>query len=281
MLSPFRRPEKVQEEIIDTHILPLLGLAEANRPPHLPEPIERAAPLAAPEVQAELSRILASPLFCKAYRASRLLRYLVEKAQAGAVRETNEYAIGIEVFARDAASYSTGEDPIVRVQVGRLRERLKCYYAGEGGRNPIRVRIPLGSYLPRFERAGSFSLAPRLAFRPLACITQAPPAPSFTQGLNEELGYRLHREFGDWLAALLPAGESSDQLHDRAISHVLEGAVRMEGERTRISVRLLDLVRHRVCWSEQFDHDSDLSIARQELLAAACCEALHRHFRKA
>lgn len=56
---------------------------------------------------------------------SRLLAYLVERAITDCARDTSEYAIGIGVFDRDPLHYSPGEDPVVRVQVGRLRTKLK------------------------------------------------------------------------------------------------------------------------------------------------------------
>ena len=42
-------------------------------------------------------------------------------------------------------------DPIVRVQVYRLRQKLKEYYELEGAQESILVEIPKGHYLPKFE----------------------------------------------------------------------------------------------------------------------------------
>jgi hypothetical protein len=85
------------------------------------------------EAQTALQLVLASSLFNNAPRRSCLLKFLVEKALSGAVWNTKEYIIGIEVFDRDPSTYCTNDDPIVRVQVGRLRETLKIYYATIGG----------------------------------------------------------------------------------------------------------------------------------------------------
>ncbi|MEC5218929.1 hypothetical protein RCH09_003904 [Actimicrobium sp. GrIS 1.19] len=117
-------------------------------------------------VRAALAEILASAGFARAQRMQELLRFLVEKQMTGAVRETSEYAIGIEVFERDAATYSTCEDPIVRVQIGRLREKLRHYYATAGAQTTLRFAIPVGSYMPTIStveayRAGSADLGGR------------------------------------------------------------------------------------------------------------------------
>ena len=42
-------------------------------------------------------------------------------------------------------------DPIVRVQVYRLTQKLKEYYELEGAQESILVEIPKGDYLPKFE----------------------------------------------------------------------------------------------------------------------------------
>lgn len=42
-------------------------------------------------------------------------------------------------------------NPIVRIQVRRLRARLERYYAAEGRHDPIRIEIPKGCYVPDFR----------------------------------------------------------------------------------------------------------------------------------
>jgi TolB-like protein len=229
------------------------------------------------EAQAELSRILSSALFCKAPRACALLRFVVLQLLEGAAGSANEYAIGIEVFGRKAALYSTGDDPIVRVQAGRLRRKLTAYYANEGRHNPLRIRIPVGTYMPCIEHAAGMAATARLTFQPLACLSQEWPAQSFTLGLNEELGFRLHREFGEQAGgiALLPGTQALSSTPE--VNYLLEGSVRQDGERIRTSLRLIDRVRSGIAWSEQLDHGFDLPLARQEQLADACCSIVRRH----
>ncbi|HJU41788.1 MAG TPA: hypothetical protein VJ691_03200 [Vicinamibacterales bacterium] len=102
------------------------------------------------DIRAELERILASKGFATAGRLSRLLRYVVDKTVAGQADQLKEYAVGVEVFDRDA-SYDPRLDSIVRVEAGRLRSRLDEYYNAEGAAAPIRISLPRGGYVAHFE----------------------------------------------------------------------------------------------------------------------------------
>ena len=99
----------------------------------------------------ELARVVASPLFASAQAHQRLLRYLVEHAQAGRATMLKETVVGIEVFQRPAHSFDPRRDSIVRVEARRLRERLRQHYATqpEGG---WMIELPKGSYRPQLVR---------------------------------------------------------------------------------------------------------------------------------
>jgi adenylate cyclase len=103
------------------------------------------------DLRAELERILASKGFATAGRLSRLLRYVVDKTIAAEADQLKEYAVGVEVFDRDA-NYDPRLDSIVRVEAGRLRSRLEEYYNGEGAASPIRISLPRGGYAAQFDR---------------------------------------------------------------------------------------------------------------------------------
>ena len=97
-------------------------------------------------MQAELDRILASESFLRAPTLARLLRYLCTATLQGKGDTLKEYAIGLEVFHR-GSGYQPELDSIVRVEVNRLRQRLRSYYEGEGQSNPARISIPVGRYV--------------------------------------------------------------------------------------------------------------------------------------
>jgi hypothetical protein len=88
----------------------------------------------------------------KSSRLFRLLTYIGEKYFNGEIDKLHEYAIATEVFGRSKSTFNAGEDAIVRVEVHRLRKRLKEYYDNEGKDHLIQLSIPSGTYIPVFTR---------------------------------------------------------------------------------------------------------------------------------
>ena len=101
-------------------------------------------------MRAQLERILSSATFGDAERASRFLCFVVERALDGHANEIKESVIAIEALGRNS-SFDSKSDPIVRVEAGRLRDRLSCYYEGEGLADRTLISIPKGGYLPEFS----------------------------------------------------------------------------------------------------------------------------------
>jgi len=108
------------------------------------------APPAAPAVRETLERLLASETFGRSERARRLLRYLVEREQAGEADRLKGLSIAMDVFGKDG-DFDASTDAVVRVQAGRLRELLEQYFANEGIAEPVRIAIPRGGYVPSYE----------------------------------------------------------------------------------------------------------------------------------
>src|SRR5689334_13901022 len=110
-------------------------------------------------VREQLNRILASPAFVDAGRASSFLRFVVELALDGRTSEIKESVIAVEVLGR-SASFDSKTDPIVRVEAGRLRDRLHDYYSRLGGADDLLISMPRGGYLPAFcERQPAATLS--------------------------------------------------------------------------------------------------------------------------
>lgn len=100
-------------------------------------------------MRAQLERILASATFSDAERASRFLRFVVERALDKRLDEIKESVIAIEVLGRNS-SFDSKSDPIVRVEARRLRDRLSSYYEGDGRADRTLISIPKGGYIPEF-----------------------------------------------------------------------------------------------------------------------------------
>lgn len=97
-------------------------------------------PMTSPLVKAELVRLNseAAPEMPGSLR--KLLKYLVRKADEGAMLD--DRMIAKEVFGR-GEDFDTAADPIVRIQLGRLRRRLEDYYLSSS--QPVRIFIEKGS----------------------------------------------------------------------------------------------------------------------------------------
>lgn len=113
------------------------------------------------EQRAELKTVLESRGFARAPALANLLSYLCEKLFAGEANQIKEYSIAVEAFRR-SDSFDQDSDSIVRVEANRLRRRLTEYYKGEGAKNLLQISIPVGQYVPKFERndAASDRLTP-------------------------------------------------------------------------------------------------------------------------
>lgn len=107
-------------------------------------------PVAAQAVREELEQLVDSPSLRRSPSHMRLLRYLVEKRLAGDEAGMRETAIAFEVFRRDPGTYDPQTDPIVRVTIGRLRQRLASHYETHATPSGVRIVLPKGRYVPDF-----------------------------------------------------------------------------------------------------------------------------------
>ena len=117
-----------------------------NRDLKEPRPVAME-PEQAKLVLAELERILGSRHFRNAVRSRQFLDFVVRHAIEGHAEQLKERTIGTEVFHR-APGYATGDDPVVRVQAGEVRRRLDQYYQETRNGSPLRIELPVGSYVP-------------------------------------------------------------------------------------------------------------------------------------
>jgi hypothetical protein len=136
---------------------------------------DQAVPVREDRIREELSRVLASHEFRSSKRSQDFLRYVIENTLNGHADMLKERTIGIDVFGRPT-TYDPSEDATVRVKAGEVRKRLGLYYSDQGARNPIRIELPSGTYVPEFHP--NASAATSLQASPLPELSSATGVPA-------------------------------------------------------------------------------------------------------
>jgi tetratricopeptide (TPR) repeat protein len=154
-------------------------------------------PITPEALAAELDRICESPAFRHSLRHQQFLRHLVACKLAGKFAALREMALGIDFFGRLASTYDPKTDAVVRVEAGRLRQRLDRYYHGEGIDAPIEISLDKGSYLPTFRvrapAAVTIGAQPSVAVLPLPPATTATTDVESAAALTDEIVQTLAR----------------------------------------------------------------------------------------
>src|ERR1700692_1488584 len=96
-------------------------------------------------LQAQVDRILRSDEFRSLEVLRRLLKFLAEKSALGEADQLKEYAVAIDGLGKPH-SYAPRHNSAVRIQVGRLRQKLAEYYRTEGKLDEFVVDLPRGRF---------------------------------------------------------------------------------------------------------------------------------------
>ncbi|THF56128.1 tetratricopeptide repeat protein [Ollibium composti] len=162
---------------------------------------------AAPAVRETLERVLASETFARSERARDLLRYLVEREQAGEADRLKGFAIAVDVFGKDA-DFDSATDAVVRVQAGRLRDLLQLYSETEGAGDAFRITVPRGSYVPVYEPRADRSCPPQADSSRDApgTLTTPLPVPAGAAAMQQTSPLLMRQIQFIWLAIVLVIG---------------------------------------------------------------------------
>jgi hypothetical protein len=93
----------------------------------------------------QIDRILHSDAFHSSEGLRRLLTYLADKAISGEADQLKEYVVAIDGLGKPS-SYDPQQNSAVRIQVGRLRQKLDEYYRTEGKEDDVVVYLPKGRF---------------------------------------------------------------------------------------------------------------------------------------
>jgi hypothetical protein len=94
---------------------------------------------------AQIDRILGSDTLYSSEVVRRLLKFLAEKVISGEADQLKEYTIAVESLDRPS-TYDPQHDSVVRIQMGRLRQKLAEYYRTEGKDDVTIIDLPKGRF---------------------------------------------------------------------------------------------------------------------------------------
>jgi hypothetical protein len=97
----------------------------------------------------QIQRIVSSKAFKTSEVHRNLLTYLADKSLSGEAQNLKEYTVGLDVFGKPS-TYDPRQESVVRMHVGRLRQKLTEYYRTEGVEDPILVDLPKGGFALTF-----------------------------------------------------------------------------------------------------------------------------------
>lgn len=110
-------------------------------------------------VTAEVAKLLGGEALRGKETLRVLLSYLVEKTLDGSAEALKEYTIGVEAFGKPE-SYNPQEDASVRVQIGRLRQKLEEHYRTEGAQDSLVIELPKRQFALLFHAPAAEVAAP-------------------------------------------------------------------------------------------------------------------------
>jgi TolB-like protein len=241
------------------------------------------------DVMDQLLRVQSSTSMMSSGRHRKFLSFVVEETLAGRADRLKAYTIATGAFGR-ADDFDPQQDSIVRIEAGRLRRALEHYYLTDGAADRLRIVIPKGTYVPRFELA-----AARQADLPETAVRGLPPPNGrglrlfvcdldqegdlvgrerIAAGVTRQLIMGLTRVGGVQVFGR-PVGKGrAPQAHPHRVSpdhnpdFVLTGAVMVDAGELIVDLLLQERPSGRFVWTERFQRElvpSELIRLRNEI----------------
>ena len=223
------------------------------------------------DVRLELRRVLNSVHFETSERNRRFLEYVVEETLMGRGDRIKAYNIATIVFGR-GDSFDPTLDPVVRMEARRLRRSLERFYLVEGEGGAVRIALPKGGYVPKFQGPATLRLAHDILLNP-GGSTFLDRGPSilvsafelesnnhgevnFSDGFGRQIVVGLSR-FPE-LTVFMPSPMHSDRAPAGAmpqVDFVLAGNIVAASDVLKVKVTLLHAQSGRVIWAETLNAD--------------------------
>jgi TolB-like protein len=232
-------------------------------------------------IEADLKKLQACHLFSSSKRLLRFMNYLIDATLKGEENRLNQTAIGIDVFDRDA-SFDSTVDSIVRVEAGRLRNKLREYYEQEGKDALALFELPKGRYGLNIHFSDVASLGQgalvnegsepcksnqhllSLAILPFELLSKREGddllADAITISVIDRIGRSYTFDTVSHHSSFAYKGrydDARDIAKALVVNHVMEGSMRRSGDRLRFSIAVIDGKSGRQVWSGLYDYDDE------------------------
>jgi serine/threonine-protein kinase len=243
------------------------------------------------EVRAQLDRILQSGTFKNSERLRRFLKFAVECVLDGTTDQLKESVLGVVVFDR-GSEFDPRTGSIVRVEVQRLRRRVRQYYEIEGRGDPMTIDFQPRSYVPVFAHAREHQVrgsAPEarplnpqtVAVLPLHNQSGDPEQDYFCDGITDDIIYALSRIPGLNVIGHTSVFVLKDVAQDvrdvgakLGAGTVVDGTVRRSGNRLKIFTEMLDATTGEVHWAQTYERPIEDVFAVEAEIAEAVARVL-------
>lgn len=176
----------------------------------------------------------------------------------------------------------------MRVEAVKLRKRLQAYYRGSGYTDSVIIEVPKGGYVPQFQRRNVTEAPPAgtepvsVAVLPFADLSPGGAHGEWSDGLTDELISVLSRVPRVRVVSRTSAFAFKGQANDvRSIGRhlgatwVVEGSVRRQDHRVRVSAQLTDTSTGLHLWSNTLEHELTDPWTAQQEVARAIMTAVH------
>ena len=236
-------------------------------------PFRDQAELSVDIVRQHLKRILNSPAFESTDAQKAFLKFVVEKVLSGQASEIKGYTVATQVFGR-GVDFDQATDPVVSIHANKLRRALERYYLLAGRKDPIRIDMPKGTYVPTFSpqtveapeadpTAGTEDADtwPCVLILPLKNLTGDPGKEYMGIGFAAELAVELARY--QEIKVLYPIEERMQSGPTGKCRFVLSGSMYDTGSGIKITVHLTDTTTGHQLWGDTHSSPTEA----QEILA--------------
>ena len=241
-------------------------------------------------IEKQLRSILSSPLFIKAKKQKKFLEFIVGETLEGRDSTIKAYTIATEVYGRKK-SFDPQQDPIIRIEAGRLRRRLNTYYSSEGKDDQIIIDVPKGGYVPHVRdrlvsekddrKKSNVSLAdcreqirddtraristfnftkPIIGVLPFISLGMSTIPTFMLDGFSDEIssGLALFQEIGviDYYSMAQFRGQTTDikKIGQQInANYVISGSLIAEGKNIKIRISLSDVTNNLQIWTQVFN----------------------------